>query len=314
MDRTELLYHFVEKSTVHPGEERPELQWLKERYQAFMHRHNIAKKESADRYLYENMYKTIPADTKDLLKIRYWRTGRHFPVRFEVCTAFGRALGLSERELQYLLQGYYDSCDRFYTGKSVKDSVYQQRTTLMQKLVDTYLTHIPHTRLEQLHIRPDALRHNIRHLYYTDALEYVSVQHTTQRAHRAKHIASVNYDSEFCRNLKLLGVIPRKTMIRHLIILGGDQVSPEWLSSCLHELGYLPLQDSHTLKTGEHLDRLLLQILEEYQTFQMENNRTCEEKKQWLRQNLSLLDHILVQTGQKNLRFMYFKTLREWTE
>lgn len=314
MDRTELLYSYVEKSRVQPGEERPELQWLKERYQEFMRRHNITKKEAADRYLYEKMYQASPTDAKDLLKIRYWRTGRHFPVKPGVCTAFGKALGLSEDALQYLIQGYYDSCDKLYTAKDVKDSVYLHRTELMLELADAYLAHIPHDRLEQLHIRPDALQHNIRHLYYTDALEYVSIRHTAQKPYYARHIASVNYDSEFCRNLKLLGVIPRKTMIRHLIIMGGEQISTEWLSSRLQELGYLPLQDSHTLKTGEHLDRLILQILKEYRTFQAENDRTSEEKKRWLRQNLSHLDRILVQTGHKNLRFMYFKTLREWTE
>lgn len=313
MDNTK-LYRLVTQSKAQPGVERSELQWLKERYQAFMRRYAITRKESADRFLYEKMYKTVPVDTKDLLKIRYWRTGRHFPVRHEVCAAFGKALELSDSELRYLLQGYYDGCDRIYTGDTAKDSVYRHRTKLLQELTHTYLTHTPDARLRQLGIRPDDILHNIRHLYYTDALGYVSARPDMPQPCCARHITSINYDSEFVRNLKLLGAISRKTMIRHLIILGGDRVSPEWLSSHLCELGYLPLQEHHTLRTGECMDALLLQILREYQKFQSGRERSRTEKKEWLRQNLSLLDHIFVQTGQQNMRFMYFKTLREWAE
>lgn len=306
------LYQLAEQSRAQS--ERPELQWLKEHYQTFMHRHDITKKEAADRYLYEKMYLNSPANTKDLLKLRYWRTGRHFPIRHEVCTAFGKALELSDSELRCLLLEYYDSCDRIYTAKTIKDSVYQCRTKQMQELVSTYLTHIPALRLNQLHINPDDIQHNIRHLYYTDALEYISSRRTPKNSGCAKHITSINYDSEFCRNLKLLGVIPRKTMIRHLIILGQEQISPEWISSYLFKFGYLPLQEQHTLRTGERMDWLILQILREYKTFQAEQVRTSTEKNQWLRQNLSQLDYILAENGQENLRFMYFKTLREWTE
>lgn len=60
--------------------ERPEVQWLKEKYQEFMRREGIGGKEEADKCIYRRMYGKEPVKQQDILKIRYWRTGRHLPV------------------------------------------------------------------------------------------------------------------------------------------------------------------------------------------------------------------------------------------
>ena len=88
----------------------------------------------------------MPAKKQDILKIRYWRTGRHLPVNHRQCVAFGRALGLDGEEMRYLLQGYYDGCDEVHEEESTDmQSVYWKRRKAMQRLVDGYLRGISGT-------------------------------------------------------------------------------------------------------------------------------------------------------------------------
>ena len=115
--------------------ERPEVQWLKEKYQEFMRREGIGGKEEADKCIYRRMYGKEPVKQQDILKIRYWRTGRHLPVNHGQCISFGRALGLDGADLRYLLQGYYDGCDEIYQEESPDmQSVYWKRRNAMQRL------------------------------------------------------------------------------------------------------------------------------------------------------------------------------------
>ena len=247
--------------------ERPEVVWLKERYGEFMRREGFSGKEAADRCLYERIYGIRPK-RQDTLKIRYWRTGWHLPASYGLCAAFGRALRLDREEMRYLLQGYYDSCDRIYEEEpSDSRSAYWLRRKAMKDLTDRYLQSIPQNRLRQMRITERSLEHSMRHLYYTDALGYVygGSGMAEKMKYMKRHITSVNYDSEFGRNMKLLGVIPRKTMIRHLLILGMPWVSLDWLNGQLRTFGYLELKEHHTLRDGERLDWLLIRILRRYE-------------------------------------------------
>lgn len=290
--------------------ERPEVQWLKEKYQEFMRREGIAGKEEADRCIYKRMYGEMPAKKQDILKIRYWRTGRHLPVNHRQCEAFGRALGLDGEEMRYLLQGYYDGCDEVHEEESTDmQSVYWKRRKAMQRLVDGYLRGISQSRLEQMNITHGALDHSMRHLYYTDALNYVCKELPEGKQYLKSHITSINYDSELGRNMKLLGAIPRKTMIRHLIILGTPSLSLEWMNRQLKAFGYLELQEQHTLRCGERLDWLLIRLLDRYEAFR--EGHTAQECSLWLQKKCRLLDGCFAAEGRNRLRFMYFKSLKE---
>ena len=290
--------------------ERPEVVWLKARYLDFMDREGIHARGDADRCLYERMYGKAPERQQDILKIRYWRTGRHLPVSHMQCTAFGRALGLSREEMRYLLQGYYDSCDTIFEEEPPDNcSVYWRRREAMKKLTEDYLQGIPRERLDKLRIGDSILEHNIRHLYYTDACGYVHSGMTEGRKYLNRHITSAAYDSEFSRSLRLLGVIPRKTMIRHLLILGMPQVRLEWMNEQLASFGYLELQEQHTLRGGERLDWLLIRLLGGYEEYCQ--GRTEAECRHWMRSSCRALDHFFEKEGRKGLRFMYFKALKE---
>lgn len=289
-------------------QERPELAWLKEQYGQFMQREGISSKSTADLRLYERIYNCAPQKESDLLKIRYWRTGRHFPANYHQCRRLGQGLGLGEKELQFLMQGYYDSCDRLFSAEwDQTQTDYQKRHSQMELLVYCYLDRIPQKRLEQLNIPPGTLRHHLRHLYYTDALQYVSPKYSRQKNFLAKHITSINYDSELNRNIKLLGIIPRKTMIRHLFILCMPDISLDFMNQMLSAFGFLPLQEAHTLRSGERLDLLLIRLLQWYE--EAVCDKSPRERCIWMQLRLQALDEVLARQGLRHLRFMLFKAL-----
>ncbi len=288
--------------------ERPELLWLREQYQQFMLREGAGSKKAADRCLYERMYGEAPKTETEFLKIRYWRTGRHVPASYAECLAFGQALCQEEEKQRFLIQGYYDGCDRVFRVEPEKaQTVYWQRRAEMGKLVDQYLCRVPLKRMEQMNIAPDKLCHNIRHLYYTDALRCVRREYSQQKYGLERHISSINYDSELNRNLKLLGVIPRKTMIRHLFILGMPDLSLDFMNGMLEKLGYLPLGQEHTLRTGERLDLLLIRLLSWYEAVREEQG--TKRSMLWMQKGLRTLDELLNKKGMHRQRFMFFKTL-----
>lgn len=286
--------------------ERPELTWLEEKYKKYMQYNGLSSRQEADRQLYKDIFGKDALSTTDILKIRFWRTGHHFPSSHQTCYNFGQALDLNAQDCTYLLQGYFDSCDTFFE-KDTKSPVYQQRIAQISQLCDSYLHRIPHARLVKMNIAPDQVKHYLRHLYYTDALFYIYSNNSAEDPYKSKHITSNTYNSELSRTLKLLGNIPRKTIIRHLILLGMPDISLEWINQNLKALGYLPLIPEHTLRTGEQFDRVLIQLLKLYE----ECCKECsdEERMFWMQNNCRLLDQIFKQAGKNNLRFMHFKAL-----
>ena len=118
--------------------ERPEKQWLGRMYDRFREANRSLGKAEADELIYMKMYAQIPGKPSDTLKIRYWRTGRHLPVSREQCLSFGKALDLSEEEMRYLIQGYYDRSDRVFETEQ-EGGVYGWRIGLLNELIQEYL-------------------------------------------------------------------------------------------------------------------------------------------------------------------------------
>ncbi len=286
--------------------ERPELQWLNEKYQKLIQQVGLKNRGAADQYIYAQIYHKPPENLQDIIKIRYWRTGRHLPVNYALCAAFGKAMHLDDAGQRFLMQGYYDSCDQMYAEEpSNKASAYWGRRNSMERLVNAYLKRIPLTRLAQLKIQSEMRCHNLRHLYYADAMHYVQESDTVRRKYLSKHITSINYDSELNRTVKLLGVVPRKTMLRHLIILGMPNVTQTWLNAALKQFGYLPLDERHTMRNGERLDWLLIRLLQWYEGLA----GGAEERLGSFQQACRILDSIFAAEKEPGLRFMYFKAL-----
>ena len=308
-DVEEVLLHLANKCIRLSGEERPELTWLKQIYDRFRNRYGISEKGKADSLLYERMYSSVPAKPSDTLKIRYWRTGRHLPVKREQCLLFGRALEMNERELDFLIKGYYDRSDLCFEGDKNGYPVFRERKALMEGMVMEYLEKVPPAKQLQMGITRRTLENNIRHLYYTDAMKYVKVGALRIKLSLDSHITSINYDSELARSLRLEGEVSRRTMIRHLLILGMPYMSRELMDERLSMLGYLPLKEKHTLADGSRMDWLLIRLLELYEgSCRGQEPKACGK---WFQNACRRLDIFFEEKGMHNLRFMYFKALKE---
>ena len=289
--------------------ERPEQQWMEQVYDRFRAENGNLGKAAADELLFRKMYAAEPVKGSDTLKIRYWRTGRHLPISREQCLMFGKALQLSEEEGRFLIQGYCDRCDRVFEAVT-QEKLYLERTALLRNLSKEYLEKVHPARKRQLYHSGANLSQSLRHLYYTDAKGYIRSGEGECTCQVGRHISSLNYMSEFGRQLKLLGEIPRKTMIRHLMIFANPFVNEEWLSRWLVQLGYLVLDENHTQADGSRLDRLLLGYLRLYRECCAGSNPAqCQS---WLRQSSRILDEYLEKRKSTSLRLFYFKALKDW--
>ena len=286
--------------------ERPETQWLSRMYDRFREENGRLGKAEADELIYMRMYAQIPKKSSDALKIRYWRTGRHLPVSREQCLAFGKAMELTEEEMKYLIQGYYDRSDYIFETEE-ENGIYRKRMALLNELAGEYLDKVHPAIRSRLYRSGADMEHSLRHIYDTDARSYLDASEPDQTEVK-QHIASINYVSEFGRQMKLLGEIPRRTMIRHLLLFAVPFVNSELLSSRLEAFGYLPLQENHTQVDGSRLDRLLLGFLGLYE----ENcaGKDPESCSRWFREAYGILDRYLEEKGNTSLRFLYFKALK----
>ena len=131
MRDTDRVIQFAEECLMRGQEERPELVWLKERYDRFRKKYELLGKQEADRLIFEKMYSNVPQKSSDTLKIRYWRTGHHVPSNREQCLAFGKALDMNPEELDYLLRRYYDRNDMVFDEVSAERPEYRERRKLM---------------------------------------------------------------------------------------------------------------------------------------------------------------------------------------
>jgi len=179
----------------------------------------------------------------------------------------------------------------------------------MKQLTEHYLNKIPDSHLNTLKIPVNHKKDFLRHLYFTDASKYVSTMKTLNTALTQKHIYSSAYGTELHRTLNLQGEITRKTMIRHLIILGMPDITLNRLNQQLNFLDYLPLTPEHSMVTGERLDLLLIQLITLYEKYCCKYGK--EKALLWMQESCRILDEYFVKQDQKRLRFMYFKALKD---
>lgn len=288
-------------------EERPELTWIKKKHKQIQQIHHLKNKTQTDQLLYEHMYGQPPLKASDTLKLRYWRTGRCTPSNREQCLLFGAALELTEPDMHYLIQQYYDRSLTVYSAENAADdSTYHKKCDQIKSLTSSYLSRISSQCLANLHIPEEQRAHYLRHLYFTEAFDYVHMPEISRKL-LAKHITSARYDSELTRQLKLLGEIPRKTMIRHLLILGLPEITLEKMNQHLQSLGYLPLTEGHSMTGGERLDWLLIHLFKLYEKECAD--LSANDRLRWFQQAARILDAHFTSAGVPRLRFMYFKAL-----
>ena len=279
---------------------RPEVIWLSDVYDWFRERKGIRRKADADILISERMH-----GISALLKVRYWRTGKHIPLNREQCQKLGMALELDENEMRSLLQRYYDRTDISWLAEpETSDWVYWERRNRMEDLQKEYLTKTDPDRFLHRSVTNGKQKENFRHLYYVDAGRYTLLGDQSDYLERA---ASMSYHTELKRIMLLLGEIPRKTMIRHIIILCAPYLSAERLNENLKVFGYQPLDEKHTQIDGTHLDWLLIRILKIYADCC--SGKDPEECILWLQKCFRILDQFFADQGITGLRLMHFKAL-----
>ena len=288
--------------------ERPEVRRLKNIYEELRKAKGLSR-AGMDALIYQRIYGKEPERTSSTLKIRYWRTGHHVPVNRDTALAFARALELPSRDTSWFLTAWLDKSLEFYPEAPPRqDLLYWQRRRRLEDLASGYLERMferPPSHLNGIRLLEGGPLSNLRHLYYVDALQYICQEPSS--SFWEKHIYSIRYDMELKRSLKLLGEIPRRTMIRHLIILGLPDLSAAWMNEQLAFFGYLPLSPEHTLTGGEYLDRLLLGILSAYEDLKQKNGPDCA--RLWFLNCYRKLDAYFVRNKKNGFRFMYFKSL-----
>ena len=305
----ELLITLAEECITRSNKIRPEIHWIETRYHELQERHHLTKKSDTDKLIFRKMYGTDPVSATNTTKIRFWRTGRHLPTSHEECLAFGRALELSSSDMDIFLLHYLDGCRVIYeTASENNTGNYLQKCAMLDNLVQTYLDEIPEHTLTQYSIPTENRKPYFRHLYFVDAFHHIdSDKKFLPEESLKKHVSSANYATELARSLRLIGMVPRKTMIRHLILLGKANLSLDWINQMLVLLEYRPLHEDHTLVTGEHLDWLLIRLIQLYEEYKM--NHSPEDSLHWFRESCCILDHYFAEKQKNHLRFLYFKSL-----
>lgn len=279
---------------------------MQEQFDALGTTYGLSRRGDVDRLIFQKLYGRLPKKESEILKIRYWRTGRHKPQSREQCLELGRALELDKEKSLYLIQAYYDGADLIFSEADVENPVYQSRIQVFAELEGQYMANAYPDTLERLEIPWEKPEPFVRHYYFQDALGYVS---GTQWDKKVSHFSSANYVNEFQKNRRLLGEIPRKTILRHLFLMSAPFVSADVMDARLTALGYLPLSRGHESRWGERLDALILGLLEWYKTeCTGKSPRQCI---QWLQSTCRTLDERLAVSGHPELRFLNFKALKK---
>ena len=295
---------------------RPETEWIQHRVNRFAEKEGICSKAEIDRLIYEKMYSRIP-EKKDTVKIRYWRTGHHLPSGRKEALLFAKALQLDEKERAYLLQACMDKSDLVFEEapdqENPLNTLYKDRVDLMETMISEYIAQIPPARMIQLKIPYERLAPYARHLYCMDAINAAAVFPSGDSGNQLEnkdlknHFSSMNYESEFLRIRKMLGEIPRRTMLRHIFLLGIPYLSRRLIDERLSRLGYLPLTEGHTAPSGAAVDDLVIGFLDLY-------GEACRGRdplicRQWIFEQLCILDRYLQKMGKEEYRFLYFRSL-----
>lgn len=290
---------------------RPEAVWIQQRADRLAESEGIRSRAETDQLIYEKMYARAPKKT-DTTKIRYWRTGHHLPSGRGEALAFAKVLQLDSDEKIYFLQACMEKSDLVFETVPGPDhpsfAQYEKRVSLMEDMISEYIAFVPQPRMFQLDIPYEKLGSYVRHLYCIDALSGTALAAGSHKKEIVgNHLSSANYESEFLRTRRLLGEIPRRTMLRQIFLLGIPYLNRRLMNERLKALGYLPLTEGHTNQKGALVDDLIIGLLKLYESACTgQDPLTC---RHWMFEQLSILDQYLLDCKKEEYRFLYFRIL-----
>lgn len=290
---------------------RPEVLWIQQKADCLAASEGIKSKADMDQLIYEKMYAAAPGKT-GTTKIRYWRTGHHLPASREEALMFAKVLQMNREDTLYFLQACMEKSDIVFEkapepGEEAY-SKYCERTELMENMISEYIASIPPARMLQLNIPYDSLLVYARHLYCMDALSATIFRESPHWKEMAEHhVTSSNYEAEFLRMRRLLGEIPRRAVLRQILIMGNPYLNRRLVDERLKTFGYLPLTEGHTSPKGALMDDLLIEFLNFYET-------SCTGLsplacRGWMLEQIGVLDRYLLERKKEEYRVLYFRSL-----
>ncbi len=255
------------------NEKRVEDLWLLERFKTFMKKNGVRRLADGDVLLWRLMQQIMSGDiiaAEDVpasaaLKVRYWRTGRHYPKNRGICEVFGKALGLDKNEMNYLITAWFNRSDKVFDNAEDTDPEYLRRRAILKQLQKEFLDkQFPEDLIDMC--APGTLpQENLRFIYCRHAVKYLGNSVLLDFNDSLSHMLTRGYDFQFGREMKLIGDISRNAMIRHLLILGMPFVSVSRVNGWLEALGYMPLCKKHRQPGGAASDLLIEGLLEIYE-------------------------------------------------
>lgn len=296
-DYTEQVMRLAEECLRMANGERPEQAKLKAIYEEKRAEYGLGRGEM-DKLIFMRIFHRMPKRASDTLRIRYWRTGLHYPVNHATALAFAEALELTKEETLWLIQSWLDKRD--LDGKTLAGNrpLYQERYARLKLLAEEYFSRKKN--------KKDFTFNQFRHHYFLDAMEY-GRQLPDAPEFLKGTINSINYDSELKRSMRLSGEIPRRTMLRHLILFAMPELTLEKIQEQLAFFGYLPLEEDHTLTGGEYCDRIVMEMVRDFE--RLKASQGDEAAKEWFGRCYRRLDEYFVRKGRPAYRFLHFKAL-----
>lgn len=289
---------------------RPEAAWIQTKVDILAASEGIKSKAEMDQLIYEKMYAAAPGKT-GTTKIRYWRTGHHLPGSREEALMFTKVLQMNQEETLYFLQACMEKSDVVFENPPEPGEEayfeYRKRTELMETMISEYIASIPPARMLQLDIPYDSLPWYARHLYCIDALSASIFGESPGLKEMAEHhVTSSNYEAEFLRIKRLLGEIPRRAILRQILIMGNPYLNRRLVDERLKTFGYLPLTEGHTSPKGALVDDLVIKFLNFYE--EVCTGFTPLACRSWFLEQIGILDRYLLECD-KEYRVLYFRSL-----
>lgn len=227
------------------GAKKGSLKW----FESYRRRCSISSVQQLDREIFVRMYGREPKE-HERQKVRFWRLQQHLPGSREEAVLLGRALALTDEELDVFLQEGLGR-QRF--------SPVEGREQMMEALYRQYLCRVSARRLAQLKIRPGSQQRYLRHIFYTDALDCVAADGAVRGHCYGEHLYSRNFFAEFKKYRMPDAVVSRENMLRILLLLLMPDLDEGVLDEWLVRMGFAPLNPDR--EAGGYVDGAVLCML-----------------------------------------------------
>lgn len=234
-------------------------------FAAYADRHGILSRKELDRRIYTAMYGQNGSESKSesgLQRIRFWRLGRHAPVNRQEAIRLSEILTQSPKEQNRFLTQQWE-----FVGLNPPEE--RERSSAVQALFRDYLCRIDNHRLQQLSLPPGTQEKYVRHIFFSDVADCISMtpgersflykDHSYSRGMRREFLKYFETDEPLSRDkmMKMLLIVlmpdvDRKVFDDYLVWFGYGGLNPDRFLSGARDYAVGELLDyAQEIKTGD---------------------------------------------------------------